>query len=75
MARTKANADEYRARISDDSGTIRGKIPSPLVRAMGARPGDTMVFRKGKRGQATMSLERERRSSKESGSRSRAKRA
>jgi selenophosphate synthetase-related protein len=40
----KREAADYRARIADDSGVVRGKIPSPLVREMGARPGDYMIF-------------------------------
>lgn len=51
---------EYAARIQDDSGTVRGKIPSPLVREMGARPGDYMVFRIDASGNVTVSLSRNR---------------
>lgn len=56
MARTPASADVYYARITNDGGTVRGKIPSPLVRDMKARPGDRMVFRKDGEGNAIMSL-------------------
>jgi hypothetical protein len=58
---------EYTARIQDDSGTVRGKIPSPLVREMGARPGDYMVFRIDNSGNVTVSLSRHRGRSKNSG--------
>lgn len=58
MARRPASADVYYAKISDDNGTVRGKIPSPLVRDMKARPGDRMVFRKDDAGNAIMTLER-----------------
>jgi hypothetical protein len=51
---------EYTARIQDDSGTVRGKIPSPLVREMGARPGDYMIFRIDETGNVTVSLSRTR---------------
>ena len=61
MAREKG---EYTARIQDDSGTVRGKIPSPLVREMGARPGDYMVFRMDPSGNVTVSLSRGRGRSK-----------
>lgn len=51
---------EYIARIQDDGGTVRGKIPSPLVREMGARPGDYMVFRMDETGNVTVSVSRTR---------------
>ena len=56
MSRTPALADVYYAKITNDNGTVRGKIPSPLVRDMKARPGDTMVFRKDEAGNAVMSV-------------------
>jgi hypothetical protein len=56
MARTPASADVYYAKITNDHGTVRGKIPSPLVRDMKARPGDTMMFRKDDEGNAIMSV-------------------
>lgn len=49
---------EYFARIQDDSGTVRGKIPSPLVRDMGAKPGHFMVFRMDDSGTVTVSVTR-----------------
>lgn len=63
----KREPAEYRARIADDSGVIRGKIPSPLVREMGARPGDYMVFRLDSSGKATVSVERSKGGTKKSG--------
>lgn len=36
---------EYKAKVTNDSGIVRGKIPSPLVKELGARPGDFIVFR------------------------------
>ena len=56
MARTAASAEVYYAKITNDGGTVRGKIPSPLVRDMKARPGDRMVFRKDAEGNAIMTL-------------------
>jgi hypothetical protein len=56
MARTPASADVYYAKITNDNGTVRGKIPSPLVRDMKARPGDKMVFRKDDAGNVIMSV-------------------
>lgn len=58
MARRAASADVYYAKITDDNGTVRGKIPSPLVRDMNARPGDRMLFRKDDEGNAIMSVVR-----------------
>lgn len=58
MARKESG--EYAARIQDDSGTVRGKIPSPLVREMGARPGDLMVFRMDESGTVTVRVSRSR---------------
>lgn len=52
------NEGEYIARIQDDSGTVRGKIPSPLVREMGARPGDYMIFRMDDSGNVTVRISR-----------------
>ena len=59
MAKREASA-EYYAKIADDNGIVRGKIPSPLVRIMGARPGDYIVFRPTGTGAATMSVSRAR---------------
>lgn len=56
MARTPASLEVYYAKITNDNGTVRGKIPSPLVRDMKARPGDKMVFRKDEEGNAIMSV-------------------
>jgi hypothetical protein len=58
---------QYTARIQDDSGTVRGKIPSPLVREMGARPGDYMVFRIDSSGNVTVRLSRTKTGAKVSG--------
>ena len=40
----KKEPAEYKAMISDEGGVIRGRIPSPLVRDIGAKPGDYLVF-------------------------------
>ncbi len=37
--------EEYRARVTDDSGLTRGRGPCPLLRDIGARPGDRLIFR------------------------------
>ena len=37
--------EEYRARVTEDGGLLRGRIPCPLLRDIRARPGDHIVFR------------------------------
>ncbi|HKQ52442.1 MAG TPA: hypothetical protein VJT74_08745 [Pyrinomonadaceae bacterium] len=63
----KREAADYRARIADDSGVVRGKIPSPLVREMGARPGDYMVFSMDSAGKVTVKLSRSKGGTKKPG--------
>jgi hypothetical protein len=63
----KREPTEYRARLSNDAGVIRGKIPSPLVRELGGRPGDYMVFRSEGTGRVTVSVSRARGGTKKSG--------
>ncbi len=58
---------DYRARIADDSGVVRGKIPSPLVREMGARPGDYMIFSLDSSGKVTVKVSRSKGGSKKAG--------
>ena len=58
---------DYRARIADDSGVVRGKIPSPLVREMGARPGDYMIFSLDSSGKVTVKVSRSKGGPKKSG--------
>lgn len=57
---TRREANEYQARVTDDAGILRGKIPSPLVRELGARAGDYIVFRRDNTGRVTVSLARTR---------------
>jgi hypothetical protein len=57
---TRREANEYQARVTDDAGILRGKIPSPLVRELGARAGDYIVFRRDNAGRVTVSLARTR---------------
>ena len=56
--------DEYRARVTDDSGLTRGRVPCPLLRDMGARPGDRLIFRLDDANKVVMRLSR---ASKKSG--------
>jgi hypothetical protein len=69
----KREPAEYRAKLTDDSGVIRGKIPSPLVREMGGRPGDYMVFRYDSSGKVTASVSRSRSGGKAPGKAARGK--
>lgn len=57
---TRRETNEYQARVTDDAGILRGKIPSPLVRELGARAGDYIVFRRDDAGRVTVSLARTR---------------
>lgn len=54
----KKEPAEYRAKLADDGGVIRGKIPSPLVKGLGGRPGDYIVFRSDGSGKVSVSLSR-----------------
>lgn len=52
---------EYGAKIIEDTGILRARVPSPLLRALGARAGDTVLFRYDQANQAWMvSVKRER---------------
>jgi hypothetical protein len=63
----KREPTEYRAKLTDDAGVVRGKIPSPLVRVMGGRPGDYMIFRRDDSGRVTLTLSRAKGGAKKSG--------
>jgi hypothetical protein len=69
---TRRESNEYQARVTDDAGILRGKIPSPLVRELGARAGDYIVFRRDNAGRVTVSLARASRSSAAKGAGGRA---
>jgi hypothetical protein len=55
---TKKELREYRAKVTNDAGIFRSKVPSPLVRELGARPGDYMVFHYDGASKAVMSVSR-----------------
>ena len=57
---SKREPAEYRAKITDDAGIFRGKVPSPLIRELGGRPGDYMVFYYDGAGKVLMSISRTR---------------
>lgn len=75
---TKKEPAEYHAKVTSDSGILRGKIPSPLVRELGARAGDYIVYRSDGSGKVVVSLSRSRGGAKRSagkGSKGAAKKA
>jgi hypothetical protein len=55
---------EYRAKITNDAGIFRGKVPSPLIRELGGRPGDYMVFNYDGTSKVAMSIARTKASGK-----------
>lgn len=61
---SKKEAAEYRAKITNDAGIVRGKVPSPLIRELGGRPGDYMVFNYDGASKVAMSISRTRASRK-----------
>ena len=63
----KREPAEYQAKVTNDSGILRGKIPSPLVRELGAREGDYIVYRSDSAGKVTVSVSRSRGGGKKSG--------
>lgn len=54
----KKEAAEFKAKLTNDAGVIRGKIPSPLVKLLGGRPGDFVVFNSDEAGKVSVSLSR-----------------
>ncbi len=52
--------EEYRAKITNDSGLTRGRVPCPLLQEMNAQPGDHLIFRLDDSGKAVMQLSRTR---------------
>jgi hypothetical protein len=53
--------EEYRAKITDDSGLTRGRVPCPLLNDIDARPGDYLIFRLDDSGKIVVRLSRTRR--------------
>ena len=50
--------EEYRAKITNDSGLTRGRVPCPLLQELQARPGDYLTFRPVDSGEVVMRLSR-----------------
>lgn len=63
----KSEPREYRAMISDEGGgVVRGRIPAPLVREMGARAGDYMIFHSDGAGKVSLSVSRRKKAGQKS---------
>ncbi len=50
--------DEYQSKVTQDTGLARGRVPAPLLKDMGARPGDRLIFRVDESGKVAVSLAR-----------------
>jgi hypothetical protein len=60
---------KYKAKVTDDGGLTRGRVPCPLLSAMGARPGDYLTFQLTGSSQAVMRLSRAKRKAGKGGKR------
>jgi hypothetical protein len=49
---------EYRAKVTNDNGLTRGRIPCPLLNEISARPGDYLIFRLDDSGKVVVTLSR-----------------
>jgi hypothetical protein len=45
MGRQATSREEYQAKVSNDNGITRAKVPAPLLRDMKAKPGSYLTFR------------------------------
>jgi hypothetical protein len=52
--------EEYRAKVTDDNGLRRWRVPCPLLNDMRARAGDYLIFRVDDSGKVVMELSRQR---------------
>jgi hypothetical protein len=60
---------KYTAKVTDDAGLTRGRVPCPLLSVMGARPGDYLTFRLSGSSEAVMRLTRSRSKASKGGKR------
>ena len=60
--------EEYRAKVTDDKGLVRGRVPCPLLNDMGARAGDYLTFRLEESNKVVMTLSRLRKKTGRGGS-------
>lgn len=58
MSRTETT--EYQAKLEEDGGVTRGRIPAPLIKDLGGRPGDYLVFKSNGAGSVQISVDRKR---------------
>lgn len=49
---------KYKAKVTDDNGLTRSRVPCPLLSAMNAQPGDYIIFRLNDSGKVIMRLSR-----------------
>jgi hypothetical protein len=56
----RGESAEYQAKLLEDNGVIRGRIPAPLIRDLGGRPGDFLVFKTDGSGSVQLSIQRAR---------------
>jgi hypothetical protein len=40
----RKDKDKYQSTITLDSNLVRGRVPSPLLQGMNAKPGDRLTF-------------------------------
>ena len=50
--------DEYQSKVTEDTGLARGRVPAPLLKDMGARPSDRLIFRVDESGRVAVRLSR-----------------
>jgi hypothetical protein len=62
----RAESSEYTAKLLEDNGVVRGRIPAPLIRNLGGRPGDYLVFRTDGGGRVQISLQKLRKNASKS---------
>ena len=48
--------DEYHSKVTVDTGMARARVPTPLLKVMGARVGNYLTFRLASSGEAIMRL-------------------
>jgi len=54
---------EYQAKVIDDNGLTRGRVPYPILRLLGARAGDFMIFHLSDKDKATLRVSHSRKRS------------
>jgi hypothetical protein len=54
---------EYRAKVIDDAGLTRARVPHPILRALKAGAGDYVIFHLSNTGHVTMQVLRSRKKS------------